>query len=77
MTLTETKKVAANTIRLLKVRYVQFPVAMTEKGPLTIKFYKDQEDYEIILDSVPLDLKDYDNRELKSVFEKHFFTQEL
>lgn len=76
MTLEEATKLATNTIRLLKVRYAQFPIGMTEKGPLTIKFYKDQEGYEIVLDAVPLDMKVYENRELKSVIEKTFFTEE-
>lgn len=76
MTLSDTRKAAENIIRLLKVRYAHFPIAMTEKGPLTIKFLKDTEDYEIVLDAVPLDMKIYENRELKSVLEKTFFTQE-
>lgn len=67
------KKVAENTQRLLKVRYVQYPIAMTEKGPLTMKFIKDVDDYEIILDSVPLDMKEYDNRELRAMLEKYLY----
>lgn len=73
MNLQETEKIAQDIQRLLKVRYVQLPLAMTDKGPLTMKFIKDTEGYEIVLDSVPLDMKEYNNRELKSVLEKYLY----
>lgn len=76
MTLSESKKLAEHIMRLLKVRNVSFPIAHTEKGPMSIKYTKDQDNYEIVLDAVPLDQKAYDNRELKSILEKHLFVAE-
>lgn len=73
MTLDQQNKLAAHLQRLLKVRNISFPIARTEKGELSIKYTKDQEGYELILDAVPLDQKDYDNRELKLLLEKYLF----
>ncbi len=77
MTLDEQKKLAAHLQRLLKVRNVSFPIANTEKGPLSIKYIKDQAGYEIVLDAVPLSQSDYDNRELKLMLEKYLFEDEV
>lgn len=74
MTLHEAQKVAQTIMRILKVRNVKYPIATTEKGPLNIQFLKDKEEYEIVLDAVPLDMKEYDNRELKNILEKYWFT---
>jgi len=75
MTLEQTKKFAANIQRMLKVRHVSLPIAKTEKGELSFKFTKDQEHYDIILDAVPLNMNDYDNREFKSMLEKYLFEE--
>lgn len=75
MTLEQTGKVVANIQRLLKVRQVSLDVARTEKGMLAIKYIKDTEDYQILLDSVPLDMKEYDNRELKLMLETYLFAE--
>lgn len=76
MTQKEQQKIADGIMRLLKVRYVQFPIALTEKGPLTVKYIKDQEP-QYVLDSVPLDLKDYNNRELTLLLEKYLYETPL
>lgn len=76
MTVEQRKKLAAHMQRLLKVRNISFPIANTEKGPLSLKYVKDAVDYEIVLDAVPLNMNDYDNRELKSLLEKYLFEKE-
>lgn len=76
MTLQETKKLTTHIQRLLKVRHVLFPIANTEKGNFLMKFTKGNEDYDLVLDSVPLNMNDYDNRELKSMLEKYLFEKE-
>lgn len=73
MNLKETASFAGNIQRLLKVRNVSLPVVLTEKGWLQIKYIKDSDEYQILLDSVPLDMKEYDNRELKAMLEKYLF----
>ena len=76
MTLKEQEKLAHNIMRLLKVRYVSFPIALTEKGQVFMKYVKETDRYQIVVDAVPLDLTEYDNKELKSVMEKYLFEQE-
>lgn len=76
MTLFEQEKLAKHIQRLLKIRYVQIPIATTEKGPLSIKFTKDQEEFDLILDAVPLAINGLDNennRELKILLCKYLF----
>lgn len=75
MTLEQHKKVAENTMRLLKVRYVSYLLAKTEKGDIWVKFTKDQDNYDLILDAVPLDLKDFNNSQFKKLVEKYWFEQ--
>lgn len=76
MTLQEQQKLANHIFRILKVTDISFPIGRTNKGQLEIKFTKDKEDFEIILDAVPLNEKDYDNRELKSIVNKYLFDSE-
>lgn len=76
MTLKQTMKFANHVFRLLKITDLSFPIGRTNKGELSMKFTKDREDFEIILDAVPLNLKEYDNRELKSLVEKYIFESE-
>lgn len=76
MTTEQRKKFSAHIQRLLKVRRVSFPIANTEKGPLSLTYTKDAQDFEIILDAVPLNMNDYDNRELKAMAEKYLFEKE-
>lgn len=76
MTLEARKKLAAHIQRILKVRRVSFLIATTDKGPLTLNYLKDAPDFEIVLDAVPLNMNDYDNRELKSLLEKYLFEKE-
>lgn len=67
------QKIASNIFRLLKVNSISFPIGRTEKGGLAIRYTKDKYDWEILLDSVPLNEKEYDNRELKSVLIKYLY----
>jgi hypothetical protein len=72
------RKLAGHIMRLLKVRSVSFPIAITDKGPFSIKYVGDA-DYEMVLDAVPLPTKnslddDY-NIELKAVLEKYWFEE--
>lgn len=77
MTLQEQTTLAKNITRLLKVRSVSFPIANTDKGPLSIKYTQGQEEYEVILDAVPLKMVDLmtddNNIELKAILEKYLF----
>lgn len=54
MTLTELSTLARIIHRNLKVTTAAFPLARTEKGVLEIRFTKDIEGFELVLDSVPL-----------------------
>ncbi len=68
---------AAHIMRILRVRYVSFPIAKTEKGDLYIKFIKDQDNYELVLDAVPLSMLEYDNRELNSLILKYLYPEPI
>lgn len=80
MTLTELKKLSKHIFRLLKVNEITFPIGRTNKGNLGITFNENREDFEIMLDSVPLSTKnalvDENNIELKKMIEKYLFDQE-
>lgn len=79
MTLNDQKRLASEIMRLLKVRYVSFPIVTTEKGPLYMKYVKDQEGYELVLDAVPLlvtGLENENNAALAHLLEKRLFTAE-
>lgn len=79
MTNEQRKKLAGHIMRLLKVRSVSFPIAITDKGPFNVKYIGDA-DYEMVLDAVPLTTKhaldDDNNIELKAVLEKYWFEKE-
>lgn len=77
MTLEQQKKLAAHIFRILKISDISFPIGRTNKGDLSLKFTKDKEGFEVILDAVPLNEKEYDNRELKSILTKYLFDSEL
>lgn len=70
-------KLAQHIFRLLKVSEIVFPIGRTNKGNLGIKFSQNSEDYEIMLDAVPLSVKsiidDDNNIELKKMIEKYWF----
>jgi len=76
MELTQTKKIVAHIMRLLKVNYIDFPIGRTNKGNLALKF-DDSGDFTMMLDSVPLStkniLEDENNIELKKMIEKYWF----
>lgn len=80
MDLTDQKKLANHIIRLLKVRTVSFPIGTTDKGLLSLKYTEGQEEYEIVLDAVPLQtesiVNDENNIELKAMLEKYLFNNE-
>lgn len=79
MNLINLKKLAEHIMRLLKVRSVSFPIALTDKGPLSYKYTTGVEDYEIVLDAVPLTIDsivtDEHNIELKEMLEKYLFAE--
>lgn len=77
MNLADQMKLAAHIQRLVKVPQVIFPIANTYKGTLAIRFTQDEDDFEVLLDSVPLSTKnilnDENNIELKDILEKYLF----
>lgn len=76
MTVEQQQKLATHIFRILKVTDISFPIGRTNKGDLSLKFTKDKEGFELILDAVPLNEKEYDNRELKSIITKYVFDKE-
>jgi hypothetical protein len=80
MTLEATQKLAKHIFRLLKVTEVVFPIGRTNKGNLGLKFSSNMDDFEIMLDAVPLStksiLEDENNIELKRMLEKYWFEDE-
>lgn len=79
MELSNTKKLTQHIFRLLKVSEIVIPIGRTPKGNLGLKFSANQEDFEMLLDSVPLSIKDSlndeNNIELKRMLEKYLFDQ--
>ncbi len=77
MELQNQKKLAGHIFRLLKVNEIIIPIGRTNKGNLGIKFSQNSEDYEIMLDSIPLSVKDFlqddNNIELKKMLDKYLF----
>lgn len=81
MTLTETRKLSKHICRLLKVSEINFPIGRTPKGNLGLVFNANNDDFEMMLDSVPLStknsLEDENNIELKAMLEKYLFDTEM
>lgn len=73
MTLEQQQRLATIIFRILKVPDISIPVGLTQKGQLSLRFSKDKVDFEVLLDSVPLNEKEYDNRELKQTLEKYIY----
>ncbi len=80
MTIENQKKLAAHIFRTLKVQEIVFPIGRTNKGNLGLKFSSNNDEYEIMLDAVPLKttsiLEDENNIELKKMLEKYLFDKE-
>lgn len=80
MTLHEVKKLTAHICRLLKVTEITYPIGRTNKGNLGLKFAANSNDFEIMLDAVPLSTKDLlddeNNIEMKKMIEKYWLEQE-
>jgi len=72
-------RLAKHIFRLLKVDEIIIPIGRTNKGNLGIKFSENNEDYEIMLDSIPLSTKDFladeNNIELKKMLDKYLFEE--
>lgn len=72
-------KLAQHIFRLLKVSEIVFPIGRTNKGNLGLKFSQNSDEYEIMLDAVPLSVKsmleDDNNIELKKMIEKYWFNE--
>lgn len=73
MKLSDQEKLANHLYRLLKIDGVAFPIGRTPKGDLSIVYTKGVDGFHITLDSVPLNEKDYDNRELKAILTKYLY----
>lgn len=80
MTLSETKKLSKHICRLLKVSEINFPIGRTPKGNLGLVFNANTDDFDMLLDSVPLstasNIEDENNIELKKMIEKYLFSPE-
>lgn len=74
-------KFAQHIFRLLKVNEIVFPIGRTNKGNLGLKFSQNSDEYEIMLDAVPLStksmLEDDNNIELKKMVEKFWFKDSI
>lgn len=72
-------KLVKHIFRLLKVQEITFPIGRTNKGNLGLKFTQNSEDFEMMLDAVPLRttnfLEDENNIELKKMIEKYWFNE--
>lgn len=81
MELNQQKKLNAHIFRLLKVNEIVIPIGRTNKGNLGLKFQANSDDFEIMLDAVPLStksmLEDENNIELKRMLEKYLFDKEM
>lgn len=79
MELSNQKKLANHIFRLLKVSEVVIPIGRTNKGNLGLKFSQNSDDFEIMLDAVPLSVKDMlvddNNIEVKKMIEKYWFEE--
>ena len=79
MTLETSKKLYKHIFRLLKVHEILVPIGKTNKGNLGVVFRDGSDDFEIMLDSVPLSVKDTladeNNIELKRMLEKYLFDE--
>ncbi len=79
MELSHQKALAKHIFRLLKVTEITFPIGRTNKGNLGLKFSSNNDEYEIMLDAVPLKttsiLEDENNIELKKMLEKYLFDE--
>ncbi len=70
-------KLMQHIIRLLKVSEIVIPIGRTSKGNLGLKYSYNRDDFEMIIDAVPLSTKDSlndeNNIELKKMIEKYMF----
>ncbi len=80
MKLSQQIKISKHIFRLLKVTEITYPIARTPKGNLGITFNDKNDDFEMMLDSVPLStknsLEDENNIELKKMLTKYLFEGE-
>lgn len=81
MELDNQKRLSKHIFRLLKINVIQFPIGRTNKGNLSVKFDTSNDDYEIMLDAVPLKttsiIDDENNIELKRMIEKYWFENKI
>lgn len=81
MTLSETLKLNKYIFRFLKVSEIIIPIGRTPKGNLGLVFSENNDEFDIMLDSVPLStknsLEDENNIELKKMIEKYLFSNEI
>lgn len=79
MTLQNTAKLSKHLCRILKVPEIQWTIARTAKGNISLGFNENTEDFVVYLDSIPLSTKsmldDENNIELKNMIEKYYFAE--
>lgn len=79
MEISNQKKLSKHIFRLLKVTDITYPIGRTSKGNLGIRFSENGEDFDIMLDSIPLSTKDImtddNNIELKKMLDKYLFEE--
>lgn len=80
MKLTHQIRISKHILRLLKVNEITLPIGRTPKGNLGISFNDKNDDFTMMLDSVPLStansLEDENNIELKKMLTKYLFENE-
>lgn len=80
MKLSQKIRLSKHILRLLKINEITYPIGRTPKGNLGITFNDKNEDFAMMLDSVPLSmansLEDENNIELKKLLTKYLFENE-
>lgn len=80
MKLSQKIRLSKHILRLLKVNEITYPVGRTSKGNFGICFNANNDDFDIMLDSIPLStknsLEDENSIELKKMVTKYLFENE-
>ncbi len=80
MKLSQKIRLSKHILRLLKVQEITYPIGRTSKGNLGICFNVNNDDFDVMLDSIPLStknsLEDENNIELKKMLTKYLFESE-
>lgn len=80
MTLSQQTRINKHIFRLLKINQITYPIGRTSKGNLGLTFNDKNDDFDMTLDSIPLNtqsaLDDENNIELKKLLTKYLFENE-